>query len=915
MRTDLRLRSALALGASAIALAAAAPAFAQSKGPDNTTAEVVVTAEKREQSIQHVPVAITAFTAAKRDLVGITSVADLTNFTPGLQYSSQLDRISLRGIGRNSNVHAADAAVATYSDGIYTTSTVEAGKTPLFTSRVEVLRGPQGTLYGRNSIGGAINVISARPTDDWYAEVRGAYENYNHSRLEAAVSGPTPIPGVDFRVAANWEKQTEGWIKNIVPGYPDEGNVIDTKLVEGQLKFKFNDRFDSWMKLSWANWDNGAGGPGSRATWTPAPYSTVEWGSLTPNSGYGCSGNVTGVVNPSPMGCTNPQLTDPRKIASTSPYKVSLDDTWIFASQWNYHFDGFDVRYITGGTHYHYTLVSPPDPTAAPVTQYSYPTLVASGLTVNPTYTSTYQELEQWWSHEINIASTYEGPVQWLLGAYYYTERADQPVYTQLPGQTQTAAGMPTAPIGTCPYTGGASGACLPVFDGRIYDDRPTTHIRDHAFFGQVDWTFATAWKATLGLRWSENEKQGEESVRVLCYNVGSCSGFALTPELYTFRALPGAGAYTYAAYPIDVTQVGAVSTVAQPGQHTGPTTFDPATGFAHRSYGATWSATTGTAGIQWEPDRRTLAYLRYSRGFKAGGFNVGISSTLNPNPYTQAEYVDDIEFGLKKTLGAFVFDAAVFHYNYKNDQIPLSVVNTTGSLATNQAIFYNVPRAVNQGVELEATWTPIRKMQILLDYSYLDATVKSGAVVDPSDPTAVAPGAKPITPTACVPDIYTGGACVRSQNIAGNHLPNSPKNKIALNWLYTFDVGSNMGTLTPSLTYIWRDSQYGSVFDTKYWQSPSWDQIDARLTWKLPGNHLTAILYGRNLGNTIGYEGGATAFRQSGLIGPANPAAALPTTLGGAGAAAFRPVVQGTYSTYPITPPRTYGVELQYKF
>ncbi|MFX7549034.1 TonB-dependent receptor plug domain-containing protein, partial [Acinetobacter baumannii] len=79
----------------------------------------------------------------------------------------------LRGIGRNSNVHAADAAVATYSDGIYTTSTVEAGKTPLFVDRVEVLRGPQGTLYGRNSIGGAINVISRKPTDYWYAEVRG----------------------------------------------------------------------------------------------------------------------------------------------------------------------------------------------------------------------------------------------------------------------------------------------------------------------------------------------------------------------------------------------------------------------------------------------------------------------------------------------------------------------------------------------------------------------------------------------------------------------------------------------------------------------------------------------------------------------------------------------------------------------
>src|SRR5258708_34038022 len=87
----------------------------------------------------------------------------MTNFTPGLAYSSQLDRISLRGVGRLTNVQAADPGVATYSDGVYTSSTVEAGKTPIFVDRVEVLRGPQGTLYGRNSIGGGLNAIPQPP--------------------------------------------------------------------------------------------------------------------------------------------------------------------------------------------------------------------------------------------------------------------------------------------------------------------------------------------------------------------------------------------------------------------------------------------------------------------------------------------------------------------------------------------------------------------------------------------------------------------------------------------------------------------------------------------------------------------------------------------------------------------------------
>jgi iron complex outermembrane receptor protein len=893
MRKQLLASSALAFGFSGLALTAA-PAMAQTGKNDGVIQEVVVTAEKREQSIQHVPVAISAFTSAKRDLIGISSVADLTNFTPGLQYSSQLDRISLRGIGRNSNVHAADAAVAVYSDGIYTTSTVEAGKTPLFVDRVEVLRGPQGTLYGRNSIGGAINVISKRPTDDWYAEVRGNFANYNHNTFEAAVSGPTGIQGVDFRVAANWDKQTKGYIKNIVPGMPEEGNVIDTKILEGQIKVVFNSKFDMWAKLSTIQWDNGAGGPGARATWVRAPWDTTHEyssGATSLNSGYGCSGSTTNVVNPSPMGCTNPALNNPRTIANAIPYKVTLDKTWIFANQWNYHGNGFDVRYITGGTHYHYNLTGPNPSDSAPVTSFTLP----GGLAINPQESFTYQETEQWWSHEVNITSTYEGPLQWLVGGFYYNERAEQPVYTQEYDAKWTG---PTFQ-GTCPFT---SNRCMPG-TGRRYDDRPVTHIRDQAVFGQIDYTFLPGFKFTGGLRYSENRKDGEEAVRILCYAVNACYA---APELNPF--IPGGIPL------VDLTQVPSV--VSNPsiaaggngvyGKGVGPTTYDPATGFAHRTYGASWSATTGTAGLQWEPDRNTLAYIRYSRGFKAGGFRVGIDTVLGPNPYTEAEQVDDIELGLKKTFGPIVVDLALFHYDYRNDQVPLSIANTSGTLATSQSVFYNIPKAVSQGVELELTWSPIPHMQVLVDYSYLDSTIKqSTGTIDPADPAALQPTAHPVGSSAGT-DVYTG-LPTRGQNLSGNQLPNSPKNKVAINLLYSFDLGGSLGKLTPSVTYIYRDQQYGSIFNEAASISPSWSQWDARLSWKLPGNHLTAILYGRNIFNKIGYEGGASPFRLAGATGPA--------TIGSTYTYSVQGGNNAIYSSYPLTPPRTYGIELQYKF
>ncbi|HEX2590860.1 MAG TPA: Plug domain-containing protein, partial [Rhizomicrobium sp.] len=95
--------------------------------------------------MQTVPIAISVFNSEKRDAIGINSIQDMTNFTPGLQYNTSTDRISLRGVGRMTNVLSADASVANYDDGQYETFAVAAGRSSLDLERVEVLRGPQGT--------------------------------------------------------------------------------------------------------------------------------------------------------------------------------------------------------------------------------------------------------------------------------------------------------------------------------------------------------------------------------------------------------------------------------------------------------------------------------------------------------------------------------------------------------------------------------------------------------------------------------------------------------------------------------------------------------------------------------------------------------------------------------------------------
>jgi iron complex outermembrane receptor protein len=886
---------------------------AASAAAAGTIEELVVTAEKRSQNLQEVPIAISAYTSEKRDLLGINSVQDMTNFTPGLQYSSQGDRISLRGVGRLTNVQAADPGVASYSDGVYTSSTVEAGKTPIFVDRVEVLRGPQGTLYGRNSIGGAINVISKRPTEDFYAEVRATVANYGRTLLEGAVSGPL-TEGLQFRLAGNWEKQRDGYFTNVVPGMPSQGNVIDQYYVEGQLQGKFGDRLEGWVKASIAGWNNGAGGPGGQTSYTPGPYNPLETlpSALYINPNFACSGVATNVVNASPTGCVNPASSDRRKFASTIAQTVSLDETYVLATQWTYHFDAFDLKYIGGYDTYHYTLVSPLDggavqsfqiPLSATATCNFVPGCTAA--TIRPGgSSSTYQENKHWDSHELNLSSSGSGSLQWLVGAYYYHEAYQQPVFTTLAAQTGLNGLVQPAVPALTPL-GVAS-----VFQNRSYDDRPQLEDTSYAGFGQIDWKFAQDWKTTLGIRYSHDKKDGSESVRLICYQVAACG---TVPETLGTLSPPVDVTAATVYGPLQSLLLGGAPVAPPKGVvnngKPGGVTFTP-DGFATRNYDASFDAWTGTAGLQWDPDRDTMAYARYSRGYKAGGFNVGITTTLGSSPYTGPEHSDAFEVGLKKDLFNHTLQTnlAVFYYNYQDLQAPLTIVNTQGGLAQSQGVFLNVPKAISQGVELETIWQPIDHLQVGFNYSYNDAHIKQlTGIIDPNDPTGVAAGAKPIgalstcaaNPTA-VCDIYSGNI-VRAQNLAGNALPNSARNKVALNVTYTVEL--DKGSLSPSLSYIWRDKQYGTIFDRSYYQAPSWDQVDARLTWKDKDNKYSIIGYVKNVFDSVGYESGSTATRYSGLA-----TGGIPMVLTGLGD-------HGVSPTYYLTPPRTYGVELQYRF
>ena len=182
-----------------------------------TVEEVIVTAQKREQSANDVNVAISAFSGEDLAEIGVVDTRDLGNLTPGFSYSDSgrnAPIYSLRGIGFNEQSQTASSTVGVYMDEVALPFPVLTKGANLDLQRVEILKGPQGTLYGRNTTGGAINYIANTPTETFAAGIKGSYGRFDTTDLEGYVSGPiSETAGIRFafrniHAGEGWQKTT-----------------------------------------------------------------------------------------------------------------------------------------------------------------------------------------------------------------------------------------------------------------------------------------------------------------------------------------------------------------------------------------------------------------------------------------------------------------------------------------------------------------------------------------------------------------------------------------------------------------------------------------------------------------------------------------------------------------------------------
>ncbi|WP_169800198.1 TonB-dependent receptor [Sphingobium amiense] len=232
----------------------ASPSFAQDNaGATGSLEDIVVTAQKRSENLQDVPVAITAVTSARLESAGITSAADLGTVTPNLSLTQVAGTIQphIRGVGTDFSGPGVENPVALYVDGVYIASGTSSLLTLNNIERVEVLKGPQGTLFGRNATGGLIHVITKDPGYDPSMALDLSYANYETVTANAYLSAGL-ADGVAADLAVRYEHQGKGWGTNLFNGR-DVNRTDHDFAVRSKLLFEPGDRTKIRFAIDYAD--------------------------------------------------------------------------------------------------------------------------------------------------------------------------------------------------------------------------------------------------------------------------------------------------------------------------------------------------------------------------------------------------------------------------------------------------------------------------------------------------------------------------------------------------------------------------------------------------------------------------------------------------------------------------------------
>jgi iron complex outermembrane recepter protein len=780
------------LGATALAMLAPTFAFAQAAPQDAeeevTGDEIIVTAQRQSQSLQDVPIAVSAFSSEALEKQQIENSSDLQLTLPNVTFTKGNftgSSFTIRGIGDLCVGTSCDSATAIHINGAPLLGT-RLFETEFFDlERIEVLRGPQGTLFGRNATSGVVNLITAKPdTSGFKASGEAEYGNFNALKFKGMVNVPIGET-IAARVAGFYLKR-DGYTTNV-----NTGNDVDSRdmyAVRGSLKFEPSDstKFEL-MGYYFREKDNRAriqkqvcqrdptgilgclpnrrdfGVLNGNSTFTgvlssreffairglptafalgslygPDPYATfvnpanVRQVSTDFEPEYFTSEQQYQARLEQDIGSMKLQLSglyQKNKVESRQDYNLAIANRALYTPALSA-LQAANAGLLGAGLQAYlapiYSALTPSG-AAGPLCTSDTDLTGVGAFGGNRICANTPLDFDRSrvgsrsYSGEAILTSDFDGPFNFLLGGIYVDSKASSGDYYVNAFSIDYLAGI----LGS--FTALGAGA-PPFYLGTPYFRNTTDRftLKSYGIFGEAYYAFNDKLKLTLGLRYNDDKKALSARSTLVNFPVpyGTTADIFTLPAAATFDADPG-----------------------RPGNQP----------FQVRN--VSFNEWTGRAVLDYKISDDSLVYLSYSRGYKSGGVNPPLQAVFSvPESFTP-ELINAFEIGSKNTFanGKLTLNATAFYYKYKSLQLSRIVARTS----VNDNVDANI-----YGLELESILRPSRELAINMGFSYLNTKVSSDKFLgNPRDPSGGRADA------VIIKDITNGSNCAvgsRSGSVAG---------------------------------------------------------------------------------------------------------------------------------------------------
>ncbi|MFQ3222366.1 MAG: iron complex outermembrane receptor protein, partial [Porticoccaceae bacterium] len=647
--------------------------------------EVIVTAQKRNQSENDIGIAISTWTGNELRDMGVVSAEDMALRTPGLTVNESsatgVPLYTIRGVGFQDYSTGASSTVGIYFDQVAMPYTVMTRGLLFDAERVEVLKGPQGDLYGRNTTAGQINFISNKPSEEFEVGVNVGYSSYSTVDFEGFVNGSMG-ENAQGRIALKTIQSSEGWQKSV--DGDDELGEKDVTALRASFNIELSE--DANLLLVAHHVDDQSDNKANTAydgreiglAEFSAPYSAVApylasgetppWYSTDDNEAAGWTNSYTSSITGTTFDLRPKRDNQLKGMSAHLDWdlgNVSLTSITAYNK-----FERVERNDWDGG-------------------QYN------DSSNINTTDLSVF-------SQELQLSGSTDS-VDWLVGAYYSTDEMEEYYHYFM---SDSLYGGASLVFDIAPFK--LNGTGILELDTKYQQETDSS-----AIFGHVEWQFTGALKLTVGGRYTKEQRDWSG-----CTYVADDNSLGSFNNVLFGTTLSAGSCGTIDDRPSSPTFI--LGLLGTPDANNGLAVFTDT---------IDTSRMMGKIGLDYTPSDNVLYYASISQAFKSGGFNGANSNTTTQlMPYDE-EILTSYEIGAKATLleGSMQLNAAVFSYDYKDKQEKDRVITLVGAISG----LTNVDESSITGAEIDIQWLPTDGLRLAFGGAWLDTEIDQWQAVD----------------------------------------------------------------------------------------------------------------------------------------------------------------------------------------